>query len=75
MSSSTEASDDFRMIQTKRTRSRMQLHFDGDGPPFGGSIDEYIDLFKGVFKEIVIDEEPASIKPRKGREVFMLGRK
>ena len=53
----------------------FNTHFDGDGPPFGGSIDEYIDLFKGVFKEIVIDEEPASIKPRKGREVFMLGRK
>lgn len=53
----------------------FNTHFDGDGPPFGGSINEYINLFKGVFKEIVIDEEPASIKPRKGREVFMLGRK
>ena len=53
----------------------FNTHFDGDGPPFGGSIDEYIDLFKGVFKEIVIDEEPASIEPRKGREVFVIGRK
>lgn len=53
----------------------FNTRFDGDGPPFGGTIDEYIDLFKGVFKEIVIDEEPASIEPRKGREVFVIGRK
>jgi hypothetical protein len=28
-----------------------------------------------VFKELVIDENPVSIDPRKGREVFMIGRK
>ncbi|HCE85827.1 MAG TPA: SAM-dependent methyltransferase, partial [Bacteroidetes bacterium] len=42
---------------------------------FGGSIDEYIDLFKGVFEELVVDENPISIEPRKGREVFVIGRK
>ena len=53
----------------------FNMRFDGEGPPFGGSIDEYIDLFRGVFKELVIDENPISIDPRKGREVFMIGRK
>ena len=54
------------------TAMLFNTQFDGGGPPFGGSIDEYIDLFQGVFKEIVIDEEPASIEPRKGREVFVI---
>ena len=53
----------------------FNTQFDGDGPPFGGSIDEYIDLFQGIFKELVIDEEPASLDPRRGREVFVIGRK
>ena len=53
----------------------FNTRFDGEGPPFGGSIDEYIDLFKGVFKELVVDENPISIEPRKGREVFVIGRK
>ena len=49
--------------------------FEHEGPPFGGLIELYIDLFKGIFKELIIDEEPASIDPRKGREVFLIGRK
>ena len=53
----------------------FNTRFDGEGPPFGGSIDEYIDLFKGVFKELIIDENPISIEPRKGREVFVIGRR
>ena len=53
----------------------FNTQFEHDGPPFGGSMEQYLDLFKAIFKELIIEEEPASIEPRKGREVFMIGRK
>ena len=53
----------------------INTQFEHDGPPFGGSMEHYLDLFKAIFKELIIEEEPASIEPRKGREVFMIGRK
>ena len=38
------------------------------GPPFGGSLDEYLQLFSGKFNIITIDKCYNSIKPRFGRE-------
>lgn len=49
--------------------------FDFNGPPFGGSPDEYRKLFEPHFEFEVFETAFNSIKPRKGREIFMLLRK
>lgn len=41
------------------------------GPPFGGSIDEYQNLFKKHFTKVKITPCHNSIKPRLGNEVFI----
>ena len=40
------------------------------GPPFGGSEEEYRELFSPFFKIITMEECYNSIKPRKGNEIF-----
>lgn len=50
------------------------LLFDRDfesGPPFGGSINEYINLFEKDFKIIKLEKERNSIQPRVNAEVFI----
>lgn len=42
-----------------------------DGPPFGGGIGEYSDLFSKYFNSISIEACYNSINPRKGNEVFI----
>ncbi|MFK5857545.1 MAG: SAM-dependent methyltransferase [Bacteroidota bacterium] len=49
--------------------------FDFEGPPFGGSVDEYVELFKPIFNFIIFETAFNSIKPRQGREVFLLLKK
>lgn len=44
---------------------------DTDGPPFGGSLTEYADLFKRHFGTVHIVPCPNSIPPRAGREVWI----
>tara|TARA_R110001583_G_scaffold31233_3_gene107055 strand:+ start:4920 stop:5522 length:603 start_codon:yes stop_codon:yes gene_type:complete len=44
----------------------------GDGPPFGGSLEEYIQLFNVKFKIKIIERSYNSIKERKGRELFFI---
>ncbi len=46
--------------------------FNFDGPPFGGSLEEYEQLFELYFDFEVIETSSNSIKPRKGREIFLL---
>lgn len=46
-----------------------------DLPPFGGSADEYEEYFAPYFEFNVFDEAHNSIKPRAGRELFILLRK
>jgi SAM-dependent methyltransferase len=46
-----------------------------DGPPFGGSADEYFELFSGYFTRIKIEACYNSIPPRQGTEVFIRIRK
>ncbi len=49
--------------------------FNFEGPPFGGSLEEYEQLFELYFDFEVIETSCNSIKPRKGREMFLLLRK
>jgi len=43
-----------------------------DGPPFGGTPEEYTQLFSDYFRFIKFDVAYNSIKPRLGREHFLL---
>ncbi len=43
-----------------------------EGPPFGGSIDEYRRLFEPYFKIKCLDLAYNSIKPRAGKELFFI---
>ena len=43
-----------------------------DGPPFGGSREEYIRLFKPHFNIRVLEEAYNSIPPRQGSELFFI---
>lgn len=49
--------------------------FDFSGPPWGGSRMEYIQLFNNYFKIEIMEIAHNSIKPRLGRELFMLLKK
>ncbi len=46
--------------------------FPFDYPPYGGSPEEYSKLFKNQFKFLHFSTAYNSIKPRKGRELFVL---
>jgi methyl halide transferase len=43
-----------------------------EGPPFGGSAEEYIRTFSSHFKIRVLEEAYNSIAPRAGRELFVI---
>ncbi|MBT8316232.1 MAG: SAM-dependent methyltransferase [Lutibacter sp.] len=43
-----------------------------EGPPFGGSYEEYLKLFSPFFQIKVLDRCYNSIKPRFGRELFFI---
>ena len=43
-----------------------------EGPPFGGSIIEYIQLFYAKFEVKLLEKCYNSIKPRQGRELFFI---
>ncbi|RAK65175.1 methyltransferase domain-containing protein [Hymenobacter edaphi] len=43
----------------------------GDGPPFGGTRDEYRQLFAPYFEFLHFEAAHNSIKPRQGRELFI----
>lgn len=42
-----------------------------DGPPFGGSLEEYQQLFEKHFKIAHLEPSYNSIKPRSGKEIFI----
>ncbi len=42
------------------------------GPPFGGSYEEYLNTFEAWFKIQVLERCYNSIKPRSGRELFLI---
>ena len=43
-----------------------------DGPPYGGSLEEYKNLFSRVFKIKTLDRCFNSLKPRHGTELFII---
>ena len=43
-----------------------------EGPPFGGSKDEYLNLFSPLFKIKTLEKSYNSIKPREDRELFFI---
>ncbi|MFZ1321925.1 MAG: methyltransferase domain-containing protein [Ignavibacteria bacterium] len=45
--------------------------FEKDGPPYGGSIKEYEELFKKYFDVKVLEKCYSSVQPRSGSEVFI----
>ncbi len=49
--------------------------FEKEGPPFGGSANEYLKLFTDRFKIAVLEECYNSIEPRKGSELFFIFKK
>ena len=49
--------------------------FEFEGPPFGGTPGEYAQLFASNFETLYFETAYNSIKPRKGRELFLLLRK
>ncbi len=45
--------------------------FEKEGPPFGGTTDEYLNLFSKLFTIKTLEAEKDSIPPRAGNEVFI----
>ena len=45
-----------------------------DEPPFGGERVEYLNYFNSFFDEVIIEPCYNSIKPRDGRELFLIAR-
>lgn len=48
--------------------------FEG-GPPFGGNLKEYLGYFSACFENVKIEQCHNSIKPRKGKEFFIICKK
>ena len=42
-----------------------------EGPPFGGSVDEYLNIFSKFFKIKIIEKSYNSIPDRNGKELFV----
>jgi thiopurine S-methyltransferase len=50
----------------------FDVNFPFQGPPFGGSYEEYKTLFEGMFDFIHFEKSYNSINPRLGNEIFMV---
>jgi len=49
----------------------FDTHFESEGPPFGGSKEEYLSLFQEDFNIDIMEPCYNSIPPRMGRELFI----
>ena len=74
---------DLRMQYTEQMLKLLKSHgklvgllFDfeltSEGPPFGGSIEEYQNLFQNGFRIKTLEKSRNSIKPREGKELFFI---
>ena len=45
--------------------------FDKAGPPFGGTTEEYLQLFSPYFTDAILEPCRNSIRPRQGNELFV----
>jgi hypothetical protein len=50
----------------------FQFPLTNEGPPFGGSKEEYIALFQKDFNRITMETAHNSIAPRKNKEIFVI---
>ena len=50
----------------------FQFPLTSEGPPFGGSIEEYISLFQNDFNIVTIETAHNSIAPRANKELFVI---
>lgn len=50
----------------------FDVDFTEDSPPFGGTLNEYLELFSPYFKIITLEKCHNSIKPRLGSELFFI---
>jgi len=50
----------------------FQFPLTESGPPFGGSKEEYLNLFSPYFEIKTLDVAYNSIKPRQGNELFFI---
>jgi methyl halide transferase len=49
----------------------FKVTFPFEGPPFGGSVDEYRSLFEPVFNTVRLEPCEVSVKPRLGSEIWV----
>ncbi len=49
----------------------FDIQFEKEGPPFGGSKEEFIELFSEKFQFNIFEDAYNSVKPRSGSEVFI----
>ena len=50
----------------------FQFPLTSEGPPFGGSIEEYVSLFQNDFNIVTIETAHNSIAPRANKELFVI---
>lgn len=48
------------------------VEFDYEGPPYGGTEEQYRKLFDPLFDILILEEARDSIEPRSGRELFIV---
>jgi methyl halide transferase len=53
----------------------FNTEFEQEGPPFGGSKDEYLTYFSPKFNIQILEECTNSIPPRQGKELFFIFKK
>ncbi len=53
----------------------FSVEFDYEGPPYGGTEESYRKLFEPLFEIQILEEAQNSIKPRDGRELFIVLKK
>ena len=58
--------------QAKLVGLLFDFPLDENGPPFGGSTEEYFNLFSKYFKIVVLERCYNSIGPRSGKELFVI---
>ncbi|MFV8224713.1 methyltransferase domain-containing protein [Christiangramia aquimixticola] len=65
------------LLKPKATLAGLLFNFplSADGPPFGGSRDEYLTYFSPYFEIEILETAYNSIKPRQGNELFFKFRK
>lgn len=67
----------FQLLEPKGKLAGLLFNFEltSEGPPFGGSKSEYLNLFEDKFQIKVLEKCYNSIKPRAGRELFLIAEK